>query len=81
MLRHRIAVGVDLTPESGGRFAVWASREKVLAAAAQPDLVVAHAWQVTPGSLSDFTHHADTHRSQQAHADRALQVCGDQEPP
>jgi nucleotide-binding universal stress UspA family protein len=67
--RHRIAVGVDLTPESAAALQ-WASRE---ARSRGSDLVVAYAWQVAAGSLSDFTHHADTHRSQQAHADRALQ--------
>jgi nucleotide-binding universal stress UspA family protein len=68
-LRHRIAVGVDLTPQSAVALQ-WASREACSRAA---DLVVAHAWQVAPGSLSDLTHHADTHRSKQARADRALQ--------
>ena len=72
-LRHRVAVGVDLTPESAVALR-WASRE---AGSRHAELVVAHAWQVAPASLSDLTHHASTRRAHEARADQDLRnwVC------
>jgi nucleotide-binding universal stress UspA family protein len=72
-LHNRVAVGVELTAESAVALR-WASRE---ARDRDAELVVAHAWQFTPGSLSDLAHHGNTRRAQEARAERDLRdwVC------
>ena len=67
-LRQRVAVGVNLTPDSAVALQ-WASRE---ARSRDAELVVAHAWQVAPGSLGDLAHHAHTQRVQEQRAGEDL---------
>jgi nucleotide-binding universal stress UspA family protein len=73
-LHNRVAVGVDLTPESAVAQR-WASREAI---GRDAELVVAHAWQVSPCSLSDLAHQGSTRHAQEARAERELhnRVCG-----
>ena len=66
--QHRVAVGVDLTPDSADALR-WASRE---ADSRDAELVVTHAWQVAPGSLADLAHHANTRRAQETRAVQEL---------